>query len=170
PEFRQNYRLEFLFGNNRLSLFYRKFKDYSGVSGPDQPAGFANALNEGLNLTRTDGKKSLVVLKQALETGPKDCSVLYMTVGYLYTLLGLPDSSEGYLVRGLALDSGGSLGQWYYISSLNVQKRYDEAARHLSDMIAEVPTAEEFLVARGVLKNRRMVPLDSLTLNKRQNP
>jgi hypothetical protein len=171
PEFRQNYRLEFLYrgSGSSLSLFYRRFKDFSLVTGPDQPAAFVNALNEGLNLTRTDGRKSLTVLKQALETGPKDCAVLYMTVGYLYTLLGLPESSGSYLHRGLELDGGGSLGLWYYVAWLNVQKRYDEATQQLSDMIANVPTAEEFLVARGVLKNRRVVPLDSLTANNRGN-
>ncbi|HXF48252.1 MAG TPA: hypothetical protein VNL73_02355, partial [Verrucomicrobiae bacterium] len=171
PEFRQNYRLEFLYrgSGNSLSLFYRRFKEFTLVTGPDQPAAFANALNEGLNLTRTDGRKSLTVLKQALETGPKDCAVLYMTVGYLYTLLGFPESSGSYLHRGLELDGGGSLGQWYYVTWLNVQKRYDEATQQLSDMIANVPTAEEFLVARGVLKNRRVVPLDSLTANNMEN-
>jgi hypothetical protein len=154
PEFRQCYRLEFLFGEELLLMFYRKFKDFDRVSEPDQPAEFANRLNEGLNLTRTDRRKALVVLRETLEAGPKDCSMLYLSVGYLHTLLGLPDSSEPYLQKGLELDGGGSLGEWYYISSLNAQKRYDEVLRRLSTMVAKVPTAEEFLVARGVLRPR----------------
>ncbi|MCI0597375.1 MAG: hypothetical protein L0Z48_12685, partial [candidate division Zixibacteria bacterium] len=171
-EFRRCYRLEFLYrgSGNSLSLFYRRFKDFPRVTGPDQPARFANLLNEGLNLTQTSRGKSLAVLKQALETGPKDCSVLYLTVGYLHTLLGFPDSSETYFQKGLELDGGGSLGRWYYISSLSAQKRYDEVVHRLTALVESVPTAEEFLVARGVLKNRRVAPLDSLPPNNTENP
>ncbi len=153
PEFRRNYRLEYLFGDGRLSIFYRKFKDYAKVTGPDQPAAFANQLNAGLNMSKTDTLKAAQMLKETLAFGPKDCSALYIMAGGLCTLAGLVASSEEYLQKGLALDGGGSLGQWYYITLLNKLKRSGETIERLNFMIRSVPTAEEFLRARGVLQD-----------------
>jgi len=155
-EFRRNYRLEFLFSNPQLSIFYRKFKDYSGVSGPDQPARFVNLLNEGLNFTKVDNGKAARMLYEAISTGAKDCSALYLMMGYVFSLAGFQDSSEVYFQRGLALDGGGPLGQWYYSVLLYNQKHHSEAIQRLSSMIQTHPTAEalatDFLESRGVLR------------------
>ncbi len=152
PEFRQNYRLEYLFGNERFIIFYRKFKDYSQVSGPDQPARFANLLHDGLNWTKVDDRKAVSMLHEAIATGAKDCSALYLVTGYLFSLAGFPDSSEAYLQKGLAMDGGGSIGQWYYSVFLKEQKRYPEALRYLTAMIETHPTAVAFLEFRGILR------------------
>ncbi len=151
PEFRQNYRLEYLFGSGQLSIFYRKFKEYSGASGPDQPARFANLVNEGLNFTKVDNGKAARMLYEAISTGGKDCPALHLMTGYLFSLAGFPESSEVYLKKGLAMDGGGSIGQWYYSVFLNEEKRFPEALQHLSSMIQTHPTAEAFLESRGNL-------------------
>ena len=157
PEFRQNYRLEYLFGKGRLSIFYRKFKDYSGVSGPDQPARFVNLLNDGLNLTKLDDARAVSMLYKAISTGAKDCPALYLMTGYLFSLAGFPESSEVYLQKGLEMDGGGSLGQWYYSAFLYEQKRYSEALPRLSSMIETHPTAEAFLESRGILRPKEKI-------------
>jgi hypothetical protein len=154
PEFRRNYRLEFLFSNRRLSIFYRKFKEYSLVSHPDQPARFVNQLNEGLNLMNVNKEKAAQMLYEAVSTGPKDCPALYLMMGYSFSLAGLQDSAEVYFQKEFALDGGGSLGQWYYSVILYNLNRREEAMRRLAALSQTHPTAEglvtDFLKSRGV--------------------
>jgi len=154
PEFRRNYRLEFLFSYPQLSIFYRKFKDYSSVSRPDQPARFANLLNEGLNLTKVDNVKAARMLYEAISTGAKDCSALYLMTGYVFSLAGLQDSAAVYFQKGLSLDNDGPLGQWYYSVLLYNLGRREEGMRHLTILNQTHPTAEylvtDFLKSRGV--------------------
>jgi hypothetical protein len=152
PEFRRNYRLEFLFGNSRLFIFYRKFRNYTEVSQPDQPARFVNLVHDGLNLTTVDDGRAARMLYEAISTGAKDCPALYLMTGYLFSLAGIPESSEVYLKRGLAMDEGGPIGQWYYSAFLHERKRYSEAIERLSSMIQTHPTAEAFLESRGILR------------------
>jgi hypothetical protein len=155
PEFRQNYRLDFLFGNGRLSIFYRKFRDYVEVAAPDQPARFANLIHDGLNLTRVDNAKAAAALYEAISSGGTDCAALHSMAGYLFSLAGQPESSEVYLRKAIALDGGGSLGEWYYSAFLYERKRYREALDRLSSMIRTHPTAEAFLESRGILRPNR---------------
>jgi hypothetical protein len=152
PEFRRNYRLEYLFGSGRLTIFYRKFIDYSAVSQPDRPAGFANLVHDGLNWTRVDNDRAARMLHQAIAAGGEDSPALHLMAGYLFSLAGQPESSEIYLKRGIEVDSGGSLGQWYYAAFLSEQKRYAEAIPRIFSMARTHPTAKAFLESRGILR------------------
>lgn len=153
PEFRRNYRLEFLFSNRQLSTFYRKFKEYSEVSHPDQPARFANLVNEGLNLTKVDNGRAAEKLYEALSTGAKDCPALYLMLGYVFSLAGFQDSAEVYFQKELVLDNGGPLGQWYYSVILYNLNRRQEAIQRLASLSQTHPTAEglvtDFLKSHG---------------------
>ncbi|MCI0330496.1 MAG: hypothetical protein L0196_06025 [candidate division Zixibacteria bacterium] len=152
PEFRRNYRLEYLFGDGHLSIFYRKFKDYGEVTGPDQPARFVNLLNDGLNLTNVDNARAVSMLYEVISSGGADCPALNLMTGYLFSLAGQPESCETYLRKGLAMDGGGPLGTWYYCAFLYERKRYAEAVQLLSPMVEAHPTAEAFLESRGILR------------------
>lgn len=159
PEFRRNFRLEFLFSNRQLSTFYRKFKEYFEVSPPDQPARFANLVNEGLNLTKVDNGGAAALLYEAIRTGAKDCPALYLMMGYVFSLAGFQDSAEVYFQKELALDSVGPLGQWYYSVILYNLNRREEAIQRLTILSQTHPTAEDlvtdFLKSRGVSLPKR---------------
>ncbi|MGE5693095.1 MAG: hypothetical protein ACM3YF_04875 [Candidatus Zixiibacteriota bacterium] len=152
PAFRQNYRLEYLFGDGRLTIFYRKFRDYSAVFRLNRPAGFANLVHDGLNWARADNKKAAQMLHEAILTGGGDSPALHLMTGYLFSLAGQSESSEVYLKKGLEADSGGPLGQWYYAAFLSEQQRYTEALPHILSMMRTHPTARAFLESRGILR------------------
>lgn len=145
PEFRYNYRPEFLFWAGRFDIYYRRFQHRAAGLKPDQPASFVNLFNEGANQIGTDNTAAIRLLRKSLDTGPKDCSVVYTTLGMLYGSAGIPESAAVYLLKGMNLDGGGSLSRYYYATLLYNEGKYSQAAEQESILIKTVPNAREFL-------------------------
>jgi len=146
PDFRQNYRLEFLCGEGGFEIYYRRFQNRPTGNWPDRPARFVNLINEGINqLNNKDYRKGVELLRQALAIGPSDCASVLITLGYFFYPAGFPDSAEVYLKKGMELDGGGSVGRYYYRNLLYKQARYAEAAGLDSVLLQMVPSAAQIL-------------------------
>jgi tetratricopeptide (TPR) repeat protein len=151
PDFRQNYRLEFLCSEGVFEMFYRRFQNRPVSPKPDQSAHFVNLFNQSINFfLQKNYEKCVALLREAFASGPKDCSVLYTTLGAHYLSAGYFDSSEVYLKKGIELDQGGPASRYYYSVLLYNQKRFSEMAVQDSFLLQTVPNAGEFLrVTRG---------------------
>lgn len=151
PDFRRNYRLEFLSQEGFFNNYYRRFRDLPCDPKPDQPAQFVNLFNEGCNWIARDRRRAFALFQEALARGPKDFPVLYTSLGYLFHAFGMLDSAEAYLRKGMEMDGCGSMTRYYYSNLLYTQKRYAEAAAQDSILVRTVPNALDFLrTTRGM--------------------
>ncbi len=149
PDFRQNYRLDFLFWEGTFRVYYRRFQNRPVGTKPDQPASFVNRFNEGSNQLGIDDERGIALLRRALAQTPKDCGAIYSILGNVYYTVNYLDSAEIYLKKGMELDGGGPLSRFYYRKLLYAQKRFAEAAAQDSILMHSVPYYAELLQATG---------------------
>ncbi len=140
PDFRQNYRLEFLMEDGHFDMYYGRFQNRTVPNSPDQPAHFANLFNESMNQLRlNDYGKGIELLRRALADGPKDCALLYTMLGLCYLTVNLPESAKVYLLEGMKRDGEGPTSLFYYRNFLFTQKRFSEAAHYDSLLLEKAP-------------------------------
>jgi len=143
PDFRQNYRLEFLYQEGSLNNYYRRFCNLPADNKPDLPARFVNLFTEGVN--RRNSGEEIPLLQEALRIGGEDCSVLYTTLGSFYFSAGIYDSAEICFKKGMELDQGGSGSRYNYRQLLYSQKRFAEARSEDSILYQTVRNYSQFL-------------------------
>jgi len=143
PDFRLNYRLEFLYQEGSLNNYYRRFRDLPADNKPDLPARFVNLFTEGVN--RRNSGEEIPLLQEALRIGGKDCSVLYTTLGSFYFSAGIYDSAEICFKKAMELDLGGSGSRYNYRQLLHSQKRFAEARSEDSILYQTVRNYSQFL-------------------------